>query len=65
MDFYKELEKIDRHIPVRDAQERERYTAKSYHEKLPYKNTAHKAVGEHYPDINNKIKVSHLNNLSY
>ena len=60
MDFYKELEKIDRHIPTRDGQEIELRSEKSYHQKFPYKNTARKTVGEHFPDINNKIVVNFI-----
>jgi hypothetical protein len=58
MDFYKELEKIDKHVPVRDMQDITRRAAKSENRKMPYRNTANKCVGEHFPDINDKIKVN-------
>ncbi len=57
MDFYKELEKIDKHVSVRDMQDITRRAAKSEVRKMPYRNTANKCVGEHFPDINDKIKV--------
>ena len=61
MDFYKEIEKIDRYIPVRDRQEISKYAQKSYHNKLPYRNTANKCAGEYFPDINDKIQVGIYN----
>ncbi len=64
MDFYKELEKVDKKVPVRAQQELARYISKPDDKKFPYRNTAHKSVGEYFPTIDDKIKVI-LHNLSF
>jgi hypothetical protein len=59
MDFYRELEKIDEKVPLRKRQEMFRYSGKPDSQKFPYRNSAHKSVGEYFPSINDKIKVIH------
>jgi hypothetical protein len=57
MDFYRELEKIDRKVPLRKHQEFLRYYGKPDDQKFPYRNTARKSVGEYFASIDDKIKV--------
>ena len=60
MDFYRELDKIDKHVPLRQRQELEKMARKTDDRFYPYKNTCHKATGEHFPTLNEKIKVKKI-----
>lgn len=64
MDFYRELEKLQEKVSLRQFQELQRYKGKTDDQKLPYRNTAHKSVGEYFPNINDKIKVN-INKLAF
>ena len=64
MDYFRELENTQKKITLRQSQELERYSGKKEFDKLPYRNSAHKSVGEHFPNIDDKIKV-YLNKIAF
>lgn len=57
MDFYKEFDKVDKRLSIRDKQEIQNITRKDDQYKLPYRSVVKRAQGEYFATVNDRLRV--------